>query len=153
MNESKVFSHDRFLSLAGCELVKYAEPFLTTQAEAIPGSVYETLQSQLADMDEEHAVYALEICMRLKPSEFVSRAVTFLSHTDAAVCSTAYRLINSLPPNLIPADLVEKIAATPTVALFAPDVRSGERIRIGTNEEFIRDLVSRFAIISNKPRQ
>ena len=145
MNESGAFSYDRFLSLAGSELVEYVEPFVNVRVEAIPEAVYEPLRSELADMDDEHAVYALEICMRLNPSEFVRRAITFLSHPDAAVCCAAYNSINSLPPPLMSADLVARVAATPTVDLFAPDLRSGDRIRIGTNEGFIRDLVAKFA--------
>jgi hypothetical protein len=82
--------------------------------------------------------------MRLNASEFVHRAITFLSHTDAAVCCAAYNSINRLSPTSMPPDVAAKIATTPTVDLFAPDIRSGERIRIGTNEEFIRDLVTKF---------
>lgn len=145
MNESGVLSHDRFLSLAGSELVEYVEPFVNVQMEAIPEVVYEPLQSRLANMDDEHALYALEICMLLKPSEFVGRAITFLSHPNAAVCCTAYRLINGVPTTLMPSDLAAKVAATPTVDLFAADVRSGDRIRIGTNERFIREIVEKFA--------
>jgi hypothetical protein len=142
---SASFSYDRFLSLTGSELVSYVEPFLTTQSEAIPEAVYDLLQPKFADLDNEHTVYALEICMLLKPSEFVRCAITFLSHPDAAVCCAAYNSINSLPPALMPADLVAKVATTPTVDLFAPDLRSSDRIRIGTNEGFIHDLVAKFA--------
>jgi hypothetical protein len=144
MNKLNIFNYGHFLSLTGYELVKYVEPFLTMQREAIPESVYEPLQSTLAHMDNEHALYALEMCMLLKPSAFARRLITFLSHSDAAVCTTAYRLINGLSPDLMPADLVAKIVATPTVDLFAPDVRTGDRIRIGTNEVFIRDLVAKW---------
>lgn len=141
MNESTCFSYDRFLSLAGSELVNYVEPFVTTQADEIPESVYDRLQSGLAGLDEQHTVYALEIGTQLKPGEFVGRVVGFLAHPDSSVCSTAYRLIKSTPPNLLTGSVVEEIAATPTVDLFTSDVRSGSRIRIGTNEEFLRDLV------------
>jgi len=144
MNESTFFSYERFLSLAGGELVNYVEPFVTTQSEAIPESVYDSLQPGLALLDNEHTVYALEICMLLKPRDFISRVVGFLSHNDSSVCCTAYRLIKSTQPSLIPADLVVEVADTPTVDLFASDVRSGNRIRIGTNEEFIHDLVKSF---------
>jgi hypothetical protein len=145
MNESTAFNYDRFLSLAGCELVDYVEPFLTTKTNAIPESVYDPLQARLTGLDEYHAVYALEICMLLKPREFISHVVGFLSHHDSSVCCTAYRLIKAIQPTLMPTSLVAKIAATPTVDLFTSDLRSGDRIRIGTNEEFIRDLVKSFS--------
>jgi hypothetical protein len=145
MNVSASFSCDRFLSLAGSELVSYVEPFVTTQSAAIPESVYESLQPKLPVLDNEHTVYALEICMMLKPSVFISHVVGFLSHNDSSVCCAAYRLIKSTKPSLMPADLAAAIAKTPTVDLFASDVRSGNRIRIGTNEGFIRDLVESFA--------
>jgi hypothetical protein len=145
MNESEVFRLDRLLSLTGGEMVKYVEPFVNERMTAIPELVYEPLQSKLADMDDEHALYALEICMLLKPSEFLLRAITFLSHPDAAVCCAAYNSINGLPQASMPADLVAKVATTPKVDLFAPDLRSGDRIRIGTNEWFIHDLVAKFA--------
>ena len=146
MNESDVFSHARFLSLTGKEFINYVEPFVNMQAGEIPQAVYSPLQSGLAGMDEEHTVYALEICMRLNASEFVRSAVTFLSHTDAAVCCAAYRAINSLSPTSMPPDVAVEIASTPTVDLFARDIRSGERIHIGTNEVFIRDLVTKYTL-------
>jgi len=140
-----VFSYDRFLSLSGCELVDYVEPFVTTRVRAIPESVYDVLRSALTGLDEAHTVYALEICMLLKPREFVRCAVRFLSDSNASVCCTAYRIIKSLPPTSMPAELVREICATPSVDLFASDVCSGDRIHIGTNEEFIRDLIATFA--------
>lgn len=148
MTESNVFSFERFLSLAGSDLVRYTEPFVNSEMQRIPEHVYEPLQSALEVMDEVHIVYALEICMLLKPSEFVSRVITFLSHTDAAVCCTACRLIERVPPSLMPLDLVKKIGATPTVDLFAPDLHSGNRICIGTNEEFVHSLVTTFGGVS-----
>jgi len=144
MNESASFDCDRFLSLGGSELVGYVEPFVNIRIDAIPESAYGVLQAALDGLDEVHTVYALEICMLLKPSEFAHQAAAFLSHTDAAVCCAACNSMNRLPPSLMPADLVQKIAATPTVDLFTTDLHSGERIRIGTNEEFIRDLVAKF---------
>ncbi len=144
MNESESFSYERFMSLAGSALVSYAEPFVNTRMHAIPESVYDLLVPNLTSLDEEHTVYALEICIALKPSEFANLAVEFLAHSDAAVSSTACRVLQRVPPNLMPADLVRKIASTPIVDLFTRDVRSGNRIRIGTNKEFIRDLVATF---------
>jgi len=144
MSESTVFSFDRFLSLTGAEFVNYVEPFVNAQSGSIPEGVYDPLQARLSSMDAEHAVYALEICMRLNAGEFVRRAAVFLSHSDAAVCCAAYRVINWLPVTSMPPDVAAEIAATPAVDLFGPDFRSGERIRIGTNEAFIRDLVTKF---------
>lgn len=141
MNESSSFSYGRFLSLGGCELVNYVEPFVTKHIDGIPESLYEPLRSRLAGLDKEHIVYALEICMLLRPREFAGCVVGFLSHDDSSVCCTAYRLIKSIQPDLMPPELVQRIAATPTVDLFTSDVRSGNRIRIGTNQEFVRDLV------------
>ncbi len=96
-------------------------------------------------MDDRHAVYALEICMRLNPLEFVYDAIRYLSHTDAAVCCAACRAIQFLSPAMMPRDVVAKIAITPIVDLFANDLRTDERIRIGTNATFIRDLVTKFS--------
>ena len=145
MKESESFSYERFMSLAGSALVSYAEPFVNTRLGTIPESVYDLLVTDLTRMDNEHTVYALEICMALKSSAFASIVVGFLAHADSAVSCTAYRLLKRIPPNLIPADLLSKIAATPVVDLFSADVRTGNRIRIGTNNEFIRDLVATFA--------
>jgi hypothetical protein len=142
MKDLPLFSFDRFLALAGSELVNYVEPYVNTHAYAIPEAVYDPLQSGLATFDVEHTVYALEICMLLKPREFVSCAVGFLSHSDSSVCCTAYRVLSSLPREMISIDLARKIAATPRVDLFDPHW-SGKRIRIGTNEEFIRGLAAK----------
>src|SRR5262245_7901119 len=125
MNESEHFDCDRFLSLAGTALVRYAEPFVNARVHAVPESTYDVLVSHLTQLDEEHTVYALEICMALKPREFASHVVGYLAHADAAVNCTACRLLRRIPPNMMPADLVRTIANTPEVDLFAPDVRSG----------------------------
>jgi hypothetical protein len=143
MTELSPFLLDRFLSLSGPELRDYAEPFVNTHKDAIRESVYEPLQSKLRDLDEEHTVYALEICMLLKPDQFASRAVQFLSHSDSAVCCTAFRIIERLPSSFIRDHLGEQISGTPVVDLFSTHVRTGDRVRVGTNEEFIRELVAK----------
>jgi len=143
MNEADIFSLERFLSLAASELVEYAEPFVNVLSSGIPHKIYSELRSRLANMDEMHVIYALEIGMYLNPLEFVHNAVGYLSHTDAAVCCAANRAMHFLSPASVPRDVVAKIIATPIVDLFTNDVRTGERIRIGTNEVFIRDLAVR----------
>lgn len=144
MNAADVFSLDQFLSLEESELVEYAEPFVNVPSSEIPQDVYGPLCSELASMNERHVVYALEIGMRLNPLDFVYCAVSYLSHTDAAVCCSACRAIEFLSPDSMPRDVVAKIAATPIEDLFANDLRTNERIRIGTNAVFIRDLVAKF---------
>jgi hypothetical protein len=137
------FSLDRFLFLSGAELCNYAEPFVNTRMNAISESVYEPLQCRLADLDEEHTVYALEICMLLEPREFAIRAAQFLSHSDSAVCCTAVRVLEWLPPSLITDDLVKQVRATPITDLFTTHVRTGDRVHLGTNEDFIRQLLAK----------
>jgi hypothetical protein len=144
MSELGSFSYERFISLSGSSLASYTEPFVNTSKHSIPESVFELLFSNLAKLDEEHTVYALEICMALKPSEFASLVVGFLAHPDAAITCTACRLLQTIPPNSMPADLVRKIASTPVVDLFISDFLTGNRIRIGTNKNFIRDLVAKY---------
>ena len=51
-NEADIFSLERFLSLAGSELVEYAEPFVNIHLGEIPQGVYLPLRLQLANMDE-----------------------------------------------------------------------------------------------------
>ncbi len=81
MNISESFDCERFLSLGGSELVAYAEPFVNTRMVNAPESAYDILAPRLGRLDEEHTVYALEICMAIKPSEFVSVVIGFLSNT------------------------------------------------------------------------
>jgi len=145
MTELSQFSLDRFLSLSGQELHDYTETFVNMEKNALPESVYEPLLSKLADFDEEHTVYALEICMLLKPKEFVGRAVRFLSHSDSAVCCAAFRTIERLPASFMTSELLEQIGATPVTDLFTTHIRTGARVRIGTNEDFIRGLLERTA--------
>ena len=85
MNESESFSYEGFISLTGSALWNYTEPFVNTRMDAIPASVYDLLVPNLSRLDEEHTVYALEICMALKPSEFASVVVGFLASADSAV--------------------------------------------------------------------
>ena len=142
MNES-TFDCEHFLSLCNDELVTYAEPFVTTQAEKVPGSAYDILANRFDQMSDVHKVYALEICMRLAPEKFVGQAIEFLAHTDSAVCCTASRLLEAVSPELVSDNLIKRISETPVVELFATHVRTGERVRIGTNKEFIRTLLGR----------
>ncbi len=145
MREVPQFRLDRFLALSGLELHDYTEPFVNRLQDAIPECVYEPLQSKLADLDEEHTVYALEINMLLNPEEFIERAVQFLSHSDSAVCCTAFRTIERLPAAFMTNDLLEQIRGTPVVDLFTTHVRTGERVRVGTNDQFIHDLLAKNA--------
>jgi hypothetical protein len=144
MNELETFSYERFMSLPGSTVWSYAEPFVNTRMDAIPDSVYDLLVPSLSKLDEAHTVYALEICMALRPSEFAGVVVGFLAHTNSAISCTAFRLLKKIPPTLMPTDLATKIATTPIVDVFTHDVRTGNRIRIGTNKEFIRELVATF---------
>ena len=137
------FCLDEFLALSGAELRDYTEPFVNENREALPESLYEPLQSKLAVLDEEHIVYAIEISMLLRPKEFAGCAVQFLSHSDSAVCCTAFRTIERLPAAYITNELLEQIRATPVTNLFTTHVRTGERVEIGTNEMFIRDLLAK----------
>ena len=148
MKDKVLFSFERFSSLAGSDLVEYVEPYLTIRPEAVPVSVYEQLVSGLADWDEYHLVYALELGMRLDPADFVGRLVPFLSHQDGSVCYAAYRLIKNRPPNETLDDLISEIVSVPVVELFYKDPRSGEPRRIGTNEAFLRDLVGKTTLES-----
>jgi len=138
------FDCDHFLSLSNGELIDYTEPFVTTQADKVPCSVYETLANKLDELSDTHVVYALEICMRIAPQEFASQAVEFLSHSDPSVNCTAYRVIESLPPEFVSSALVKRIAETPVVDLITSHVRTGERVKIGTNEEVVRELLDKF---------
>jgi len=150
MNEPEAFSYERFMSLVGSALVSYAEPFVNTSTHAIPEFVYDLLVSDLVRLDEEHTVYALEIGMAMKPNEFARIVVGFLANPHSSVSCTAYNLLKRIAPDLMPADLPSTIAVTPVVDLFASDVHTGSRIRIGTNKEFIRDLVARFSSTSTQ---
>lgn len=145
MSDKEAFSYGRFMSLSGSGLVSYAEPFVNTSEYSIQDTEYDLLVANLTRMDNEHIVYALEVCMAANPCKFAMIAVGFLAHPDGAVCCTAFRLLQSAPLELISADLVAKIASTPVVDLFANDLHSENRINVGSNKEFIRDLVARFS--------
>jgi hypothetical protein len=153
MMESSDFSFERFMSLSGSDLVIYAEPYVTTEAESIRKEIYSALASSLADMDETHLVYALEICMKLKPKELIQRATAFLAHPDAAVCSTAFRIVEYIPVNEIPTDVVDNFSSIKVVDLFGPNLRTGERICMGTNETLLRMLLEKLGTQkkSNQP--
>ena len=146
MKNQASFRFDRFSSLKGADLVDYVEPYLATHVEAIPESVYEQLVAGLTYWDEFHLVYAMELGMRRKPCDFARRVVPFLSHHDASVCCAAYRLIKSLPSGREFDDLVPEIMAVPPAELFSTNPITGERIRIGTNEAFLRDLVEKASL-------
>ena len=130
MNISESFDCERFLSLGGSELVAYAEPFVNTRMVNAPESAYDILAPRLGRLDEEHTVYALEICMAIKPSEFVSVVIGFLSNTSSAVCCTAFRVLEWWgSADFITPELVRKIAETPVVDLITRNVRTGEHSR------------------------
>jgi hypothetical protein len=145
MKTTPQFSLDKFLELSGSEFRKYAEPFVNVLHDTIPKSVYEPLKSKLQELDIEHTVYALEINMLLKPQEFIEFVIPYLSHSDSAVCCTAFRTIERQPTSLMTNDLCNQIRATPIVDLFSTHVRTGEKVLVGTNEEFIRNLLAKIA--------
>lgn len=145
MNETSQFCVEKFVALSGTELHEYSEPFVNQLHDAIPESAYELLKSKLPHLDPEHTVYALEINMLLNPKEFIGFAIPYLSHSDSAVCCTAYRTIERQPTSLMTNDLCDQIRATPTVDLFSTHVRTGEKVLVGTNAEFIRNLLAKIA--------
>jgi hypothetical protein len=143
MTRRLTFRLERFFSLSGSELISYAEQFVNADAESISEDAYIPLKSALGTMDEIHTVYAMEVCARLKPRDFVARAVDFLVDPDIAVCLTAYRIIQSLPWKERPLDVVAKISRTAVVDLFGPDLlHPGKRIHLGTNEKLLRDILA-----------
>lgn len=136
-----LFDYDYFMSLAGTELTAYAEPFVNIHQDLIPESAYDEIGRALDGMDEMHTVYAIEICMLLRPSEFIGRAVEFLAHSSGAVCCAASNTIKRAPKDLITFSIAEKIKSTPIVQIYSEHFRTGERIHHGTNEELIRSLL------------
>jgi hypothetical protein len=145
MNETKTFDIHSFLTLSGRELMEYAESFLATEAPAMTLPTAEALVASLPSLDEEHLVYALELVMTARPEGFTDQLLTFLTHPRAAVCCTAYRLLSRVPQNSMPADFAKKVATVPIVELFTDDLVTGEKRSVGTNAEFIRSLMSKFA--------
>jgi len=138
------FDCDKFNTLNGCDLVAYVEPYLAAQQDRIPAATYEALESVIDRLDDAHTVYAIEICMLLKPDDFAGRAIEFLSHSDASVCCAAFNSVSRLSRSSLTDELVARIRATPVVDLFGPDLHSNKRIPIGTNAEFIRSLLDKY---------
>lgn len=139
-----MFDIRSFLTLSGRELADYTEPFLAVEASAIALPVAEALVVALPSLDEEHLVYALELVMRARPVGFTDHLLKFLTHPQAAVCCTAYRLLSDVSRDSVSADFPKKLAAVPIVDLFTDDVVTGEKRRVGTNAEFLRSLMRKF---------
>ncbi len=144
MNESAIFSIQTFFLLTGCELARYVEPFIAKGSAAVHYSAYDVLRQGIATFDNEHIVYALEICMLLNETEFASQLPKFLSHRDASVSSTAFRLIYDLDPASVPFGFASAFTAVPIVDLFTTNVISGGEVHVGTNKTFVDKLIAKF---------
>lgn len=139
-----MFDIRSFLTLSGRELTDYVEPFLVVEVPAITLPVAEAIAVALPSLDEEHLVYALELVMRARPKGFTDHLLTFLTHPQAAVCCTAYRLLSDVSPNSGSAEFPKKLAAVPIVDLYTADVVTGEKRHVGTNAEFLQSLMRKF---------
>ena len=139
MNTTTLFDIEEFQSLRGMALVKFAEALLHELAPISNFSLAE-LSSQFNDYDIEHKVYALELGMTYAPSMFINHAVESLSNTDASVCSTAARVLLAQAELLKDESLQQRLAQVPCVELHTISPSSNEPVRVGTNEELLRQL-------------
>ncbi len=145
MSEAKKLDILRFLALSGRKLADYAEAFLTADVPVIRLPAAEALVAALPSLDEEHLIYALELAMMAGPEGFLDHLLAYLTHPRASVCCTAYRLLSDAPQVLLPADFLRKLAAIPIVELSTDDLITGEKRAVGTNAEFVRSLINKFA--------
>jgi len=123
------------------DLVSYTEPFVNYRLNDIPQNVYEYLLLDLHSFDSYHLVYALEIGIALRPSAFALHAARFLSHQDAAVCTTAFRVLSKLPADTVTAELIRAVRETPETELYFVHPQSEERKLFGSNQRFIQELL------------
>jgi hypothetical protein len=148
MNAERAFNYDTFISLEGMDLHHYVDALedaglANATATSSTNSVYDALLSGLPSMNDEHVVYAIEICMRLNPIDFLPQAVQYLAHNDASVCCAACRAIEQLPQGAIPDSIVSQIEGIPVAPLTVKDIPPGKVITIGTNEVFLRAVLAK----------
>jgi hypothetical protein len=142
MNKISQFDFNRFMKLSGNDVTEYTEPYLNIWRPSLPESIYHQLIACLEELDSVHLVYALEICMLLKPESFFQHVISFLSHSDATVFLAAYRLILRHSPGLMNQKIEKQIASTPVTNLYSRHVRTGRMICFGTNEKFIKEMIA-----------
>jgi hypothetical protein len=145
MNVSQAFDYDLFASLCDGDLVDYVEPFINSQPDRIPHAVYDRLMSEMSRFDTSHLVYALELGAILSPCGFALHVVKFLCHQDGAVCCAAFRVLSKLPTEAVTPQLITTIQEIPETDLHVLDPQSGEPRRVGTNKQFVHELLANLA--------
>ena len=135
------FSYDVFAATPADKLPAYVEGFLKEEVSFLSDVSFDALRQELRMMDDRHLLYAIELCMLHRPLDFAEYATRYLSHPDAAVCSTAARTLSRLPPEAVSSTMVERIKATPIRPLTSVHPRTGDLFEVGTNEELLRALL------------
>jgi hypothetical protein len=135
-----VFDIAKFQSMNGTPLDEYASRMLAQGSEVLSGVDYDEIASLLRHADEYHSVYLLELCAKLDPNRVAAIAVPYLSSQVASLCCTASRILGSLEPQGISAEVRLIIEACPVIDLYWDDPTSGESRQVGTNEAFISEL-------------
>lgn len=73
-------------------------------------------------------------------SMFIDHAVQCLSNHDAAVCSAATRVLVAQTELLKDDSLQQRLAQVPIIELYTISPSSNEPVRVGNNEELLRQL-------------
>ena len=134
------FDSNLFLSLTGDDHVRDPEPDVNTRPAAIPDSAYDLIRARIGALDDEHTVYALDICMTLRPSDFLPCLVDFLEDDEAAVCCAARRMLKNSPTIPLPPQVQAAIAALSNGQSLHPRCPHGGQDRDGDQRIFSRRL-------------
>ena len=144
----EVFDLTKFQSMNGTPLDEYASRMLAQGSENLSGVDYDEIASLLRHADEYHSVYLLELCAKLDPNRVAAIAAPYLSSRIASLCCTASRILGTLEPQGISAEVRLVIEECPVIDLYWDDPTSGESRQVGTNEVFISDLREKLGIAS-----
>lgn len=139
------FNLDHFLSISGRRLVdSFAELVKGSRPPELSDADFASLVQAMESMDNQHLVYAMELCRLLRPEAIAAQAAEHLSNQDVAVACAAHRVLDTLPPEHVTPELIDAVACTPIVAMYCPDLDSYGLRPMGTNRQLVQILLDKW---------
>ena len=138
MTERQHFDFKTYVGLHGLALEEYIGPFLVMPICNETIAVCDALHAGIASLDEEHLVYAIELITPVRPLA----GVQYLQHVNAAVFLAAFRSIRRISTESVSQEIIHAIESCPRANLFSINPRTGERVEIGSNADFLAELLA-----------
>ncbi|MBX3420951.1 MAG: hypothetical protein KF752_05265 [Pirellulaceae bacterium] len=99
------FVISKFRQLHGKLLYDYFSQTIDESDVTVPGDEIQALCSNFDEFDEEHLVYAIEICGKYAIADTITELVELLSNSSLSVCLAVQRALFRADPSLLSGEL------------------------------------------------